>query len=46
MGDKDALVWVAALFGFSFIFMPTGVVVALVLLRHADKRRDHFANPS
>ena len=39
--DNDALVWVAALFGFSFILMPIGVVVALILLRGSRKRTTH-----
>jgi len=44
--EKDALVWVAALFGFSFILAPTGAVVAFSLLRRSRKRRAHFANSS
>jgi hypothetical protein len=46
LGDNDALVWVAALFGFSFIFMPTGAVVAFSLLRRSRRRRAQLADPS
>ena len=46
LSDNDALVWVAALFFFSFIFMPTGIVLAIVLLQRSRKRAARFANPS